>query len=137
MIEGGHAPNALPQRVRATVNCRILPDQQPAAVEKALAGVIGDAISIAPIGRTTVSRRLAPEGRHHEACRSRGGRDVARQSRLCRSLSAGGTDRTVLEQHRHPCVWRLRRMVSPVDTNTHGLNERFRVAALYEGRSSC
>src|SRR4029453_14385998 len=55
MIDGGHAPNALPQRVRATVNCRILPDEQPAAIEKALAGVIGDAISIAPIGRTTVS----------------------------------------------------------------------------------
>src|SRR5262249_48826173 len=25
MLDGGHAPNALPQRVRANVNCRIYP----------------------------------------------------------------------------------------------------------------
>jgi acetylornithine deacetylase/succinyl-diaminopimelate desuccinylase-like protein len=25
-------------------------------------------------------------------------------------------------------------MYNPTDTNTHGLNERFRVAALYEGQ---
>ena len=29
MIEGGHAPNALPQRVKAVVNCRILPGEKP------------------------------------------------------------------------------------------------------------
>ena len=28
-LEGGHAENALPQTARATVNCRILPDEEP------------------------------------------------------------------------------------------------------------
>ncbi|HUG26966.1 MAG TPA: M20/M25/M40 family metallo-hydrolase, partial [Gemmatimonadales bacterium] len=32
MLSGGHAPNALPQRARANVNCRILPDDTPANV---------------------------------------------------------------------------------------------------------
>jgi acetylornithine deacetylase/succinyl-diaminopimelate desuccinylase-like protein len=33
MLEAGHAENALPQRARATVNCRLLPDENPAEVE--------------------------------------------------------------------------------------------------------
>lgn len=33
MLEAGHAENALPQRARATVNCRLLPDEDPAEVE--------------------------------------------------------------------------------------------------------
>jgi acetylornithine deacetylase/succinyl-diaminopimelate desuccinylase-like protein len=42
MIEGGHAPNALPQRARAVVNCRILPGEKPAAVKAALVRVVAD-----------------------------------------------------------------------------------------------
>jgi acetylornithine deacetylase/succinyl-diaminopimelate desuccinylase-like protein len=42
MIEGGHAPNALPQTARAVVNCRILPGETPAETRAALAHVIGD-----------------------------------------------------------------------------------------------
>ena len=29
MVEAGHAPNALPQRAKANVNCRILPGNDP------------------------------------------------------------------------------------------------------------
>lgn len=36
LLEGGHAENALPQLARANVNCRILPDHDPADVERAL-----------------------------------------------------------------------------------------------------
>lgn len=39
---GGHADNALPQMARATVNCRILPDDTPDAVEAVLRRVIAD-----------------------------------------------------------------------------------------------
>jgi acetylornithine deacetylase/succinyl-diaminopimelate desuccinylase-like protein len=42
MIEGGHADNALPQRARATIQCRFLPDDDPAAVQTILAQVIAD-----------------------------------------------------------------------------------------------
>lgn len=43
MIEGGHAENALPQRARATVQCRFLPGDDPAMVQSTLARVIADA----------------------------------------------------------------------------------------------
>jgi acetylornithine deacetylase/succinyl-diaminopimelate desuccinylase-like protein len=38
----GHAPNALPQRATANVNCRILPGETPAAVRAALVKAIDD-----------------------------------------------------------------------------------------------
>jgi acetylornithine deacetylase/succinyl-diaminopimelate desuccinylase-like protein len=42
MIEGGHAPNALPQRARAVVNCRILPGETPAQIRAELVRVVAD-----------------------------------------------------------------------------------------------
>ena len=41
-IEGGHAPNALPQRARANVNCRILPGVPIEAVQEDLRRVVAD-----------------------------------------------------------------------------------------------
>lgn len=41
MIEGGHAENALPQRARATVQCRVIPGESP----ESIAGAIGRAIA--------------------------------------------------------------------------------------------
>ena len=42
LIEGGHASNAQPQRVRATVNCRLLPGQSVTAVQAAMEQAIAD-----------------------------------------------------------------------------------------------
>jgi acetylornithine deacetylase/succinyl-diaminopimelate desuccinylase-like protein len=42
MLEGGHASNALPQLAAATVNCRVMPDDQPEYVIKTLTSVVGD-----------------------------------------------------------------------------------------------
>ena len=42
MLEGGHAENALPQRARATVNCRVLPGESIDIVQNTLETVIGD-----------------------------------------------------------------------------------------------
>jgi acetylornithine deacetylase/succinyl-diaminopimelate desuccinylase-like protein len=50
MLEGGHAPNALPQTAKATVNCRMLPGEGAAAIEKTLTRVINDtAVHLTPI----------------------------------------------------------------------------------------
>ena len=42
MMEAGHAPNALPQRAAANVNCRILPGHTPGEVRAALVSAIAD-----------------------------------------------------------------------------------------------
>jgi acetylornithine deacetylase/succinyl-diaminopimelate desuccinylase-like protein len=46
-MTAGHAPNALPQRARANVNCRILPGETPAEIRAALVKAIDDpAVSV-------------------------------------------------------------------------------------------
>jgi acetylornithine deacetylase/succinyl-diaminopimelate desuccinylase-like protein len=42
MISGGHAPNALPQRTAANVNCRILPGHSPAEVRADLVRIFAE-----------------------------------------------------------------------------------------------
>ena len=42
LTEAGHAENALPQRARATINCRMLPTENSDAVLETLITVIGD-----------------------------------------------------------------------------------------------
>src|SRR5258708_12280081 len=55
MLEAGHASNALPQRARATVNCRILPGEPVAEVQKTLAQVVAnDKIKITPTHEPTL-----------------------------------------------------------------------------------
>jgi acetylornithine deacetylase/succinyl-diaminopimelate desuccinylase-like protein len=47
MLAGGHAPNALPQRAVANVNCRIFPGHPPEEIRKQLVKVFNDpAISV-------------------------------------------------------------------------------------------
>ncbi len=41
-LEGGHADNALPQMARATVNCRVLPGDDPEAVLAAIVKAVAD-----------------------------------------------------------------------------------------------
>ncbi len=42
MLSAGHAPNALPQRAEANINCRILPGHTPGEVKKQLEAVFDD-----------------------------------------------------------------------------------------------
>jgi len=63
-IQGGHAENALPQLARATVNCRVLPSDDPAKVQKRLRKVLDDEkIAISVIWEPTPSppSPLTPE----------------------------------------------------------------------------
>jgi acetylornithine deacetylase/succinyl-diaminopimelate desuccinylase-like protein len=42
MIDGGHAENALPQRARATVQCRVIPGESPDSVAAAIRAAVAD-----------------------------------------------------------------------------------------------
>ena len=62
-LEGGHADNALPQTARATVNCRVLPGEDPEAVRARLVEVLGNpGIEVTWIDRAkpSVPSPLAP-----------------------------------------------------------------------------
>jgi len=52
MIKGGQAENALPQRARATIQCRLLPGDDPAGVQATLTRAIADTeVSITMVGQ--------------------------------------------------------------------------------------
>jgi len=55
-LDAGHAENALPQRAKATVNCRVLPGSSVEEVEKTLAKAINDQdVTITPVQQATLS----------------------------------------------------------------------------------
>lgn len=57
MLNGGHAENALPQTATATVNCRLLPGDDPAAIQKILVSVVADpAIHVTEMAPAKVSK---------------------------------------------------------------------------------
>jgi len=133
MIDGGHARNALPQRVTANINCRILPDEKPADVQHALERAISNKeISVAPVGRTTVSEGAPLSDDLMKAVESVSAAMFPRVP-VIPIMSAGGTDGRFLN-NLGIRTYGVSGMFNPVDTNTHGLNEKFRVAALYEGQ---
>ena len=50
MMQAGHAENALPQLARATVNCRLLPGEDPVEVQRTLEQIVADdKVTITPI----------------------------------------------------------------------------------------
>ncbi|MGZ7041375.1 MAG: M20/M25/M40 family metallo-hydrolase [Thermoanaerobaculia bacterium] len=63
-LEGGHADNALPQMAAATVNCRVLPGEDPEVVRTTLVNVLNDSgIEVSWIDRAkpSVASALTPE----------------------------------------------------------------------------
>ncbi len=62
MIEGGHAPNALPQRARAIVNCRIMPGETSPEIQSTLVRVIADStVHVTPMnGGSAIPARPSP-----------------------------------------------------------------------------
>jgi acetylornithine deacetylase/succinyl-diaminopimelate desuccinylase-like protein len=58
ILSGGHAPNALPQSARATVNCRIFPGEDPEVVRKTLERVVAD-----PEVKVTITPEKTADGK--------------------------------------------------------------------------
>lgn len=62
-LEGGHADNALPQRAKATVNCRLLPAEEEAFVRAELEKAAGPGMRVSPknkLGESPETDPLSP-----------------------------------------------------------------------------
>jgi acetylornithine deacetylase/succinyl-diaminopimelate desuccinylase-like protein len=131
MLEGGHATNALPQRARANVNCRILPDETPEQVRAVLERVVGDTgvkITFQGAARNSPPSPLTP------ALMS----EIERVTKemwpgvpVIPTMSTGATDAIYLRTLGIP-VYGVSGMFYP-ETFSHGMNERIPVRAFYEG----
>jgi acetylornithine deacetylase/succinyl-diaminopimelate desuccinylase-like protein len=134
MIDGGHAVNALPQRVTANVNCRILPNEDPADVQRTLVRVVNDStISIAPVkpAKPSAPSPLTPEimqtiTRITEA--------MWPGVTVVPVMSTGATDSLYFRQAGIPIYGVSGLFGDMDDVRSHGRDERMGVQEFYDGQ---
>jgi acetylornithine deacetylase/succinyl-diaminopimelate desuccinylase-like protein len=131
MLQGGHALNALPQRARAQVNCRILPDETPEFIKEQLEKVIGDtSVHVTQQG----SARNSPPSPLTPALMA----EIERVTNemwpgvpVIPTMSTGATDAIYLRPAGIP-VYGVSGLFYG-ETFAHGMNERIPVRSFYEG----
>src|SRR6266849_6788159 len=134
MLEAGHAENALPQTARATVNCRILPDEPVAEVERTLARVIADEkVQITAQGAAVLSppSMVNPEIMQTVA---RLRNEMWNGVPVIPTMSGGATDSRWLRNAGIPAYGISGLFSEPGNSGVHGRNEQVRVKAVYESK---
>lgn len=131
LLEGGHAPNALPQRASANVNCRILPDERPEQILAALKRAVNDTgvrITMDGEARNSPPSPLTPDlMREIERVTTEMWPGVP----VIPVMSTGATDGLYLRNAGIP-VYGVSGLFYP-ETFSHGMNERVPAKAFYEG----
>jgi acetylornithine deacetylase/succinyl-diaminopimelate desuccinylase-like protein len=135
MLDAGHATNALPQRARANVNCRIFPGTSVEDVRQTLARVIADPkVSItlrdvrnAPSPPPPLDPKVLDPAEKLAA-------EMWPGVPLVRTMSAGATDGAFLTPVGIPTYGISGAFGDPDGNGVHGLNERIRVNVLYDSR---
>jgi acetylornithine deacetylase/succinyl-diaminopimelate desuccinylase-like protein len=134
-ITGGHAPNALPQHVRANVNCRILPGVPIADVQKEILSVVADAkISVTPTGDAGMQAPLPPLSEHIMVPVRKIAQTMWPGVLVVPTMSTGATDGRFLNASGVPTYGLSGMFHDAEGSHAHGLNERIRVKSLLDGR---
>jgi acetylornithine deacetylase/succinyl-diaminopimelate desuccinylase-like protein len=133
LIEGGHAENALPQLARATVNCRILPGEDPAVVLSTLQRVVADdQVKVTPVAAAKPSPPSPLSGEVMGPI-ERITREMWPGVPVVPVMSTGATDGLYLRQEGIP-VYGVSGLFGDIDDNrAHGRDERMAVSSFYEG----
>ncbi|MFT4863361.1 MAG: acetylornithine deacetylase/succinyl-diaminopimelate desuccinylase-like protein [Pseudohongiellaceae bacterium] len=133
MLEAGHAENALPQRARATVNCRVLPDESIEGVRLTLMNVIGDAgVSVTPIAPATQSP-VSPLTPPLLAIIEKITDELWPGVPVLPTMSTGATDSLYLRNAGIP-VYGVSGIFSDGTSRAHGQNERILISSFFEGQ---
>ena len=135
MINGGHAPNALPQHVTTNVNCRILPGVQVADVQQTIARVLADnAIKVAPRGELGTSTKAPPLNAAILGPVRAVAEGIWPGVAIVPTMSPGATDGRYLNAAGVPTYGISGMFHDAEGSHAHGLNERIRVKSLLDGR---
>jgi acetylornithine deacetylase/succinyl-diaminopimelate desuccinylase-like protein len=133
MLDAGHATNALPQRARATVNCRILPGESVAEVQQTLAKVLADdKIRITPTHEPTLSPP-PPLTREVVGPVEAVSAQMWPGVPVVPTMLVAATDGRFTINAGIPTYGVNGMFRDPDGSGVHGLNERIRVRSLYEG----
>ena len=135
VIDGGHAVNALPQKVGANVNCRIFPGHTPAEIKDELTKVIGNpdiAIELArkdkPLAKMPALDPAIIGPMEKLSAKYFPGVPVIP------SMSTGATDGLYMSAVGIPTYGVPGSWGDPDGNGVHGLNERLEVRSVYVGR---
>ncbi len=131
MLEGGHAPNALPQRARANVNCRILPDEPADAVQRQLEAIIAD--TAVKVTNETGARESPPSPLAPALLRTieQTTQELWPGMPVVPTMSTGATDALYLRRAGIP-VYGVSGLFYAAP-NAHGMNEKVEARAFYDG----
>lgn len=130
-VEAGHAPNALPQVARATINCRILPGVPGAHVEAVIRRLAGDKVTLNVIEPPIAS----PPSSMTPALLSRLEPLVRKQwpaIPLIPTMSTGATDGMFTRSRGIPTYGVSAIDHNPEDVRAHGKDERVSVESFYK-----
>jgi acetylornithine deacetylase/succinyl-diaminopimelate desuccinylase-like protein len=135
LLDAGHATNALPQRARANINCRIFPGVAIKDVRQTLARVLADPeISVTTVEPSYPVVRAPPLTASIMGPIEQVTRRIYPGIEVVPVLQAAGTDAVHLAEAGIPTYGISGMFVDPDISNIHGLNERIRVQSLYDGR---
>ncbi|MBL45451.1 MAG: hypothetical protein CMN71_12250 [Sphingomonadaceae bacterium] len=134
MLKAGHAENALPQSASAAVNCRVFPGEGVESVKETLETVIGnEAIAVSQRSEATESPMSSlpdeVEAALAKSLTARFGKPIP----MIPTMSSGGTDGMHYRALGYETVGIGAGASRPQDIYAHGLNERMRVDAFYDG----
>ena len=132
-LSGGHADNALPQTAGALVNCRILPNHDPAQVLLALRELVGPGVEVTPVTEPSPSppSPLTPDVL---GLIERVTEEMWPGVPVVPVMSTGATDGLYLRRAGIP-TYGVSGLFGDVDDNrAHGQDERILIESFYEGQ---
>lgn len=132
LLKGGHAENALPQMAQATINCRVLPDEDLSTVDAALKQALADpGIEVARVAEP-FSGPPSPVNDGLFARIGESAKGLWGEIPVSPYMSAGATDSVFLRAAGMP-VYVFNGIPYDVDDDrAHGQDERIRVASYYQ-----
>lgn len=132
LLAAGHAENALPQMAQATINCRVLPGEDPAQVQAALVSALADSeIAVAEILPPTPSPASPVDATLLEAIAAAGEPIWGRLAAIP-YMETGATDGLYLRRAGIP-VYGFNGIFYDVDdVRAHGRDERILVKSYQE-----
>ncbi|WP_293880714.1 M20/M25/M40 family metallo-hydrolase [Sphingomonas sp.] len=125
MINGGHAINALPQRVSANINCRIFPGHKPDDIMAELQRVAADtAVTFRNVTEGSVPNDASPMRPDFIAGVEKAMNKVYPGVPVFPSQSSGASDSMWFRYHKVPSYGASPVFIKDSDEFSHGLNER-------------
>ncbi|HEX4382392.1 MAG TPA: M20/M25/M40 family metallo-hydrolase, partial [Myxococcales bacterium] len=135
MLDAGHATNALPQRARANINCRIFPGVTQEAVRGKLEELVADAqVKVITLETRGPSSPPPPLTREIMAPVEKLSAEMWPGVPVLPVLQAGATDGQFLNAVGIPTYGIEPVFIGPDLGHIHGLNEYVSVKSLMEGR---